>query len=137
MQLITLPNLALVALSCFALDVAADSGYGGSCNSISPYHSTRAPHWVIFANCRKISGIYNVDNTINMDSCFGNSGGRLVGQLNGGFSGSCKDIHMSGTTLYATCGNGRGGWNQASINTNDFIGNYNGLMKCFGQNGLY
>lgn len=81
MHFITLPTLAFLASSYFALDVFADSGYGQSCNSIMDYHSGNAPYWTIIANCEEISGAYNVNNFINMDSCFANDGGNLVGRL--------------------------------------------------------
>ncbi|KIM98776.1 hypothetical protein OIDMADRAFT_31540 [Oidiodendron maius Zn] len=136
MQYINLLNLAFLALSYFTLDVVADSGYAASCNSIQIYDSDNVRHWVIFANCREESGIYNVGNAINIGSCFANSGGGLVGRLNGGFDGSCSNIGLSGTILSATCGNGAGGYDSTSIDTNNWIGNYNGVMTCFGQNGL-
>lgn len=81
MHFINLPNLAFLALSYLALDVVADSGYAASCNSIN-YSSAddHNPHWEIVANCREISGIYNVDTVIGMDLCFANAFGNLVGQ---------------------------------------------------------
>lgn len=71
----------------------------------------------------------------------------------GGFSNSCSKLSMQGSTLKATCGNGRGGYTDTSIDTSKttrfatvrqtsaksepdaYIGNYDGRMKCFGQSG--
>jgi hypothetical protein len=35
----------------------------------------------MFGNCKTIAGDYTVGMTINLDSCFGNAGGRLFAQL--------------------------------------------------------
>ncbi|KAJ5189196.1 hypothetical protein N7491_005522 [Penicillium cf. griseofulvum] len=64
------------------------------------------------------SGIYNVGNAINPNSCFANANGKLVGQLWGGYSGSCKDVGLSGTILHANCKNTAGNYVYTSIETN-------------------
>lgn len=79
MHFINLSKLAFLALSYFALDVVADSGYANSCNSITWYHSIRGEYSII-ANCAYENGTFNVDDSINLDLCFANDGGNLVGQ---------------------------------------------------------
>lgn len=69
-----------IMLLSLSIGVAADSGYGATCNSIS-YYNARDGSKVIFANCREPSGIYNVGNAINPNSCFANANGQLVGRL--------------------------------------------------------
>lgn len=59
------------------IGATADSGYGEQCNSIH-YYNGRDGSKTFFANCRKNSGIFNVDTVINPDACFGNFFGRLV-----------------------------------------------------------
>ena len=68
----------LLTLSPFA-QVAANSGYGSTCNSISLYFGKR--RLVILANCRKPNGIYSVGNSIGIDSCFANVNGKLQPRL--------------------------------------------------------
>ncbi|KFY43227.1 hypothetical protein V495_04085 [Pseudogymnoascus sp. VKM F-4514 (FW-929)] len=114
--------------------VAADSGYGASCNSIAYYNAADGSK-EMFANCRENSGIYNVDTVINPDSCFANDNGQLHARLWGRYSGSCSDVGLSGTVLHANCKNAAGVYVATSIDTNNYIGNYDGRMKCFGQNG--
>lgn len=48
----------------------------------------------------------------------------------GDFSSSCKNIHLSGSTLKASCQKAVGGvWaGESSINLNDHIGNRNGAL---------
>ncbi|KFX97320.1 hypothetical protein V490_02840 [Pseudogymnoascus sp. VKM F-3557] len=110
--------------------VAADSGYGASCNSIAYYNAADGSK-EMFANCRENSGIYNVDTVINPDSCFANDNGQLHARLWGRYSGSCSDVGLSGTVLHANCKNAAGVYVATSIDTS----NYDGRMKCFGQNG--
>ncbi|KFY78727.1 hypothetical protein V499_02167 [Pseudogymnoascus sp. VKM F-103] len=116
-------------------EVAADSGYGSSCNSIS-YYNARDGGKVIFANCRMNSGIYRVGTEINPDSCFANDNGILAARLWGRYSGSCSDVYLSGTVLHAKCKNAAGGTVSTSIDTNNYMGNSDGFMTCFGQRGL-
>ncbi|KAF9701120.1 hypothetical protein EKO04_000463 [Ascochyta lentis] len=138
MQLFNIPTIALLSFSSLILEASANSGYIASCVGASLISPTgNRPYWSIVANCEKISTVFNVNTNINIDSCFGNAGGKLVAQLNGGFSGSCHSIKLSGSILSATCGNGAGGWIANSIDTNSFIGNNNGAMFCYNQNGLY
>lgn len=75
-----LPQLAFLATSYLALDVLADSAYASSCNSISIYDGL-ASGWVISGNCAETSGIYNVDTSICINSCFANANGVLVARL--------------------------------------------------------
>ncbi|KAJ5288645.1 hypothetical protein N7478_001675 [Penicillium angulare] len=128
----TLSAIKLVLLGSLSLEVAANSGYAASCNSIyftDPGRQTT--YYTLLANCRENSGIYKVDSQINLGSCFGNSGGKLVAMKNGAFGASCKDVSLSGTVLKASCGNGAGAYVSTSIDTNNYIGNANGLMCCY------
>lgn len=82
MQFSTLPALALMALAHFAREVAANSGWYQTCNSgIIGIPGGNDPHETLVANCKIGGGEYNVGTEINLDSCFGNSGGTIVGQL--------------------------------------------------------
>lgn len=74
-----LPTITAVAIACLGHDalVSANSGYYQTCNSVmltQPQHN-------LIGNCKKTSGIYNVNNAIKLNSCFGNSNGNLVAQL--------------------------------------------------------
>ncbi|KAM0717696.1 hypothetical protein Q7P37_007548 [Cladosporium fusiforme] len=130
-----LPTLATFVLGLGGL-VSADSGFFATCHNFSKLKGADRPvHF--WGDCRMSGkGPWNVGATINLDSCFGNSGGRLVAQLNGGFSGSCRKFRRDGSWLNAECGDGKGGWPAASIDMNNHIGNYNGKMKCHGQTGI-
>jgi hypothetical protein len=74
-------NLLPLALLSHLSRVAADSGYWATCNSIGVGYALSDHTWEITGNCEEISGIYNVNNGINIDSCFINAGGNLVAQL--------------------------------------------------------
>jgi hypothetical protein len=83
MQPISSSALALLGLSLFALEVSANSGFASSCNSIGvgPPGGNTHSYWLV-GNCKKAGGgNYNVGTTLDLDVCFGNSGGRLVPQL--------------------------------------------------------
>lgn len=71
-----------LAIGMFSLGVAANSGYATTCNSIllQPADSHNSD-WLILANCREPPGVYNVDNAININSCFTNHNGNLAGEL--------------------------------------------------------
>jgi len=70
------PSIAL-ALAALAIGATANSGYASTCNSIQL--PSGKPVY-LFADCRKPDGSYTVSNNIELDKCFGNSGGNLVGQ---------------------------------------------------------
>ena len=59
----------------------------------------------------------------------------------GSYQQTCRDIGVRGSTLYATCGDGRGG--QQSTELRDFqncrgeIQNINGNLQCKGNSGWY
>jgi len=66
----------------------ADSGFGASChdfrtssNKDSNQVDSSPPGHVLFsASCRKPDGTYSVANVININSCFANDNGGLVGR---------------------------------------------------------
>nr|OQO28491.1 hypothetical protein B0A51_03303 [Rachicladosporium sp. CCFEE 5018] len=114
-----------------------------------------ADGWALLASCEVLGGNeYNEKATdISLNTCFGNSHGRLVGQLNGGLSPTCKNVQLSGTTLLADCGDGGGGYPATSIESSKhrvrgspfpgselrleadkWIGNTNGQLYCFNTN---
>lgn len=73
-------NLLLVL--GFSFEAAANSGWSSSCNS----HGISAPIsndpvYELHANCAKRTGDYNVDIVVNIDSCFANNNGAIIGQL--------------------------------------------------------
>ena len=72
-------SIPIILLS-LSIGVAADSGYGATCNSMQYYNARDGTKYII-ANCKETSGIYNVDNEINANSCFANANGQLVGRL--------------------------------------------------------
>jgi hypothetical protein len=74
-----LPTLTALALGLGGL-VSADSGFYGTCHNFSRLAGTDRPVHM-FADCKTTAGDYTVGMTINLDSCFGNAGGRLVAQL--------------------------------------------------------
>jgi hypothetical protein len=59
----------------------------------------------------------------------------------GSYRQTCRDVGVRGSTLYATCGDGRGG--QQSTELRDFqncrgeIQNINGNLQCNGNSGSY
>ena len=82
MQLNSFAALAILAFGHFFLEVAANSGYAATCNSIEVYPPVKnAPHYSLCGNCEKDNGVYIVGICIDLGSCFGNSGGKLVAQL--------------------------------------------------------
>lgn len=139
-----LPLALALASSFFIFEASAESGFGGSCNSITSYNrdysnSIRNKHgYLIFANCRKRSGIYEVGVEMNLDLCIANAGGRIQAQPGyelpisilvrlllttnhrGDFSPSCRSLDLSGTTVTTSCGDGRGGWVTSSLNLSKF-----------------
>ncbi|KAJ5116309.1 hypothetical protein N7456_000657 [Penicillium angulare] len=122
----------LMLLASLSLEVAANSGYYASCIGLQLLGPvSNAPFWSINANCEEESTVWNVATEINLGSCFGNSNGKLVASKNGAFGGSCKDVTLSGSTLKASCANTAGTYVSTSIDTNNYIGNANGLMCCF------
>ncbi|KAJ5273577.1 hypothetical protein N7478_008702 [Penicillium angulare] len=138
MQSNLLSTFALLLLGYFSHEVAANSGYIASCNSPSLLAPTsNVPHWDLVANCEIAPGqIYDLAVVVNLGSCFGNSNGKLVGQLKGSFGTSCKDIGLEDTTvLHANCANDEGTYVATSIDTNNWIGNAGGHLYCFNQNG--
>ncbi|KAL2060141.1 hypothetical protein VTL71DRAFT_9963 [Oculimacula yallundae] len=123
----------LLALAQSFASVSAQSGgYQGTCKQCSTFH-TAGNTYVLACLCGDGRGGYP-DTSIDLGQCFGNSGGHLVFQHNGGFQGSCNPVNgpASGVPdLQAHCGDGHGGVNkQAHINTNSYIRNIGGRLTC-------
>jgi hypothetical protein len=72
----TLP--ALVVLSHFSFQALANAGFASSCNSYGVY--TNPKPWDLIGSCRKISGIYELDVVLHLNSCIVNSYGTMVYQ---------------------------------------------------------
>ena len=54
-----------------------------------------------------------------------------VGVLaDGNFSGSCRNVGVSGTTLNAECKNSKKVYVKTSINLNKCLANYSGKLAC-------
>jgi hypothetical protein len=85
-----LPALALLALSHFSVEVAANYGWWTSCNSGILEPPTSDPYadsecWHLFADCKihpnEADSEYTLDASLNIGSCFGVSDGQLVTEL--------------------------------------------------------
>ncbi|KAL7959264.1 Cyanovirin-N [Trichoderma compactum] len=132
-----LAALALVALGYFIVGVSANSGYAGSCTNIQIYPPDgNTNYWKIAADCKNNAGQTNLNTKININSCFSNSNGVLIAQLNGAFASSCTNVILTGTVLSASCRNQGGAGVNTSIDTNNVIGNADGALYCFNQGSL-
>ncbi|PTB43806.1 hypothetical protein M441DRAFT_132031 [Trichoderma asperellum CBS 433.97] len=137
MQTKNFAALALVALAQFSVGVFANSGYAASCKNIQIYPPDgNTNYWKIAADCTNNAQQTNLNTKINIDSCFSNSNGSLVAQLNGSFGSSCTNVILTGTVLSASCRNTAGASINTSIDTNNVIGNANGALYCFNQGAL-
>ncbi|TLS24272.1 hypothetical protein PpBr36_08848 [Pyricularia pennisetigena] len=135
------PLTIIVAASLLALTAAAPSptpqlvprSYTRSCQGC--YLSDTK---YLFCYCSDAGG-RRVGTEIDLDWCVTNQGGRLVAKANGNFSRSCNHerwVEGSTNVLTASCGDGRGGVRDSSINLDDFIHNNNGLLTCHGIQGV-
>ncbi|KAL6804917.1 Cyanovirin-N [Trichoderma sp. SZMC 28013] len=132
-----LAALALVALGYVIVGVSANSGYAGSCTNIQIYPPDgNTNYWKIAADCKNNAGQTNLNTKININSCFSNSNGALVAQLNGAWASSCTNVILTGTVLSASCRNQGGASVNTSIDTNNVIGNADGALYCFNQGNL-
>ncbi|KAL6890463.1 hypothetical protein GGI43DRAFT_415954 [Trichoderma evansii] len=137
MQTKNFAAVAFVALAQFSVGVLANSGYAGSCTNIQIYPPDgNTNYYKIAADCQNNAGQTNLNTKINIDSCFSNSNGSLVAQLNGLFGSSCSNVILTGTVLSASCINESGASVSTSIDTNNVIGNANGALYCFNQGAL-
>ncbi|KAI8591652.1 Cyanovirin-N [Geranomyces variabilis] len=104
----------------------ASSGYLQSCTNVrlnSQYHET------LDAECKNNAGQRHLAS-IYLPSCLGNTNGRLV-TPGGGYQNSCRDCaYQPGGVFYCQCRNNAGKWATSRVNTNGFIGNFNGLLRC-------
>lgn len=82
MKLLSSSAIMQLAIGIFSLRVAANSDYAATCNSIRLDDAdSYNPDWLLVADCREPSGIYSVDNEINIGTCFANYNGNLAGAL--------------------------------------------------------
>ncbi|KAI8827181.1 Cyanovirin-N [Fimicolochytrium jonesii] len=121
--LIVLVATFLVAFPSFAHGA---SGYLGSCRNVrlnSQYRET------LDAECKNNGGSYRAAS-IYLPSCLGNTNGVLVSP-GSGYQNSCRDCaYQPGGVFYCQCKNRAGTWKTSRVNTNGFIGNFNGLLRC-------
>ncbi|OQO07229.1 hypothetical protein B0A48_07799 [Cryoendolithus antarcticus] len=132
----TAPCATVLLLDYLSLTASAKSGWAKTCGAyrlLAPYGGRG---WALLASCEVLGGNeYNEKAAdISLNTYFGNSHGRFVGQLNGGFSPNCMNVQLSGTTLLADCGDGGGGYPATSIDTNQWIGNTIGQLYCLNTN---
>ncbi|OBT50833.1 hypothetical protein VE04_08964 [Pseudogymnoascus sp. 24MN13] len=107
MQFNTFPTIALLLLGHLSLGEAATNGYTKTCNSIRfTDHPTRGSSWIIVANCKQTSTVYNVDTQLALDKCFGVSKGKIIIKANGGFSLHCRNGKLKNGVLTGTCKDG-------------------------------
>jgi hypothetical protein len=82
MQFIPFSALTLLALGLLIPEAAANSEFASSCNTYAVFQPIGNSHFYsLHANRRQPSGVYTVDVFLNLDVCFGNSGGNVVPQL--------------------------------------------------------
>ncbi|KAJ7587547.1 hypothetical protein C8J56DRAFT_1026394 [Mycena floridula] len=127
MRTTTLPSIVLSICIIGALAAPAEEpaprstlqvlgGFASSCSG----NSLNTGNAVFTSTCGNGNGGTTV-TAIGLNGCIANANGALVARTGGGFSASCTSLRLSGTTLLATCGNGSGGTNPASIDLNSFL----------------
>ncbi|KAI5361302.1 putative cyanovirin-N [Septoria linicola] len=130
-----------------AIAVHADSGFESNCNSYGIFQpgfsKNGAPNNVdMMANCQYDGGsnaIYNVGTGIDLNQCFGVSTDGQFSPDGNGIGASCRDfgpgtIESHGPLIMtAQCSDYAGNYQSASIDLNDYIGNSNGRLTCFGR----
>ncbi|KAJ7576163.1 Cyanovirin-N [Mycena floridula] len=103
-------------------------GFASSCSG----NSLNTGNAVFTSTCGNGNGGTTV-TAIGLNGCIANANGALVARAGGGFSSSCTNLRISvpsGTTLLASCGNGSGGTNTASIDLNQVLTNRFGSLTC-------
>ena len=127
-------------LECAHADAAAPSQPSGpymdSCKNIRMKGTT------LYAVCKSLDGREALTTLRNATSC-AQGVINLNGILNcavsdvlppGSYLSTCKDIRMKGTTLYASCNNGRDNWINAELHEanrcSGDITNENGTLRC-------
>lgn len=82
MKLFTSSAVMQLAIGIFSLRVAANSGYGATCQTIRLYPAdSYNSHWLLDADCKEPSGIYNVGTSLYLETCFANYNGNLAAAL--------------------------------------------------------
>ncbi|KAI9902227.1 hypothetical protein N3K66_004044 [Trichothecium roseum] len=93
---------------------------------------------MIGARCRDLSGREGC-SSISLGECVGNNGGILTPWDQGGFSSSCFWCSLKGdSTLSCRCYVDRaksGLTYNSELDLNDFVHNFNGLLKCHHSSG--
>jgi CVNH domain len=127
-------------LECAHADAAAPSQPSGpymdSCKNIRMKGAT------LYAVCKSLDGREALTSLRNANTC-AQGVINLNGILNcavsdvlppGSYLSTCKDIRMKGTTLYASCNNGRDSWINAELHEanrcSGDISNENGTLRC-------
>ncbi|KAF8981840.1 Cyanovirin-N, partial [Cyathus striatus] len=90
------------------------------------------------ATCRTVAGAY-MTTSLDLNTCIINASGYLLCRpihyimRSGGFLGSCQPTNSPSTGdtyLQATCLDGQGGNNRASIDLDTCVGNADGVLVC-------
>ncbi|KAJ7587548.1 Cyanovirin-N [Mycena floridula] len=102
----------------------ASGGFTSSCSG-----TTLNSNAVLTSKCGDGSG-GTITTSIALNGCIANDNGALNARTGGGFTASCTGIHLSGTTLFATCTAANGSTNDASIDLNQVLTNRNGFLTC-------
>ncbi|KAJ3148319.1 hypothetical protein HDU86_007501 [Geranomyces michiganensis] len=118
--------LVLLAVTLLATFANAASGYLSSCTNVRlnlQYPQT------LDAECKNNAG-QRRPASIYLPSCLGNTNGKLV-TPGEGYNRTCRDCrYQPGGVFYCQCKNRSGDWPTTRVNTNGFIGNFNGLLRC-------
>ncbi|KAJ6453652.1 Cyanovirin-N [Mycena vitilis] len=122
--------VALVAASVPSA-VQAANGFTGTCATWSGSGTT------LQATCSTTSGT-TITSTLDLNTCFTNTQGKLGYQVNGNFAASCSNItHNAGNDrhgdtayLSALCSAANGKKFDTAIATSTYIGNSNGQLVC-------
>ena len=103
----------------------------------------------LYAKCQDINGNWHATQ-LDMDQCPGgqvaNNNGTLAcgpggygignGLARGSWRATCRNASEDGSTLYAECNDGSGGWNSTSLNMGDcpsrLVDNSRGNLVCSG-----
>jgi hypothetical protein len=149
-------SLAAALCICFAVRVPAaavpmsydepSGSYQDTCVSITMQGQ------YLYAKCQDINGNWH-QTQLDMDQCPGglvaNNNGTLAcgpggygignGLARGSWRASCRNASQDGSTLYAECNNGSGGWNETSLDMDNcpsrIVDNSRGNLVCSGGSG--
>ncbi|KAM7208231.1 Cyanovirin-N [Naviculisporaceae sp. PSN 640] len=81
--------------------------------------------------CRTANG-NDVWTQLDLDNCLVNNRGKLEWRRNGGFSSTCSDVYWMPPSRISVgaCMDGSGSYTYNSIDLNERVHNYNGVLGC-------